>query len=74
MPMPMRKRAVCVAFAFGIAVVTALVAAPSSAQAGWCASVSGSDGGEVTCGYSSWEQCRAAVSGQGGICYPDPRR
>jgi hypothetical protein len=72
--MPKRKPAVRVAFALGIAVVAALVAAPGSAQAGWCASVTGPDGGFVSCGYTSWQQCRAAVSGQGGICYPEPRR
>jgi uncharacterized protein DUF3551 len=58
----------------GIAIVAALTAAPAPAQAGWCASVTGPDGGFVSCGYVSWQQCRAALSGQGGICYPDPRR
>jgi Protein of unknown function (DUF3551) len=72
--MPKPKRAMQVAFALGIAVVAALVASPGSAQAGWCASVTGPDGGFVSCGYTSWQQCRAAVSGQGGICYPAPRR
>ena len=60
--------------ALAVALAAALVAAPSRAQAGWCASVTGPDGGFVTCGYVSWQQCRAALSGQGGICYPEPRR
>jgi Protein of unknown function (DUF3551) len=72
--MPTDKRAARAALALGIAVVAALVAAPSRAQAGWCASVTGPDGGFVSCGYKSWQQCRAALSGQGGICYPEPRR
>jgi hypothetical protein len=72
--MPRGKRATRAALALGIVIVAALVAAPISAQAGWCASVTGPDGGFVSCGYASWQQCRAAVSGQGGICYPEPRR
>ena len=70
----MRKPAMHLAFALGTAIVAALVAAPSPAQAGWCASVTGPDGGFVSCGYTSWQQCQSAVSGQGGICYPNPGR
>jgi hypothetical protein len=58
----------------GVAIAAALACAPAPAQAQWCASVQGPDGGFVTCGYKSWQQCRAALSGQGGICYPDPGR
>jgi hypothetical protein len=67
------KRAMAAGLALGIAVVAALVAAPSRAQAGWCASATGPDGAFVNCGYASWQQCRAAISGQGGICHPNPR-
>ena len=72
--MPIGKRQMRAALALGIAILAALVVASSPAQAGWCASVTGPDGGFVSCGYASWQQCRAAVSGQGGICYPNPRR
>jgi uncharacterized protein DUF3551 len=74
MRIPRGKRTTRAALALGIVTVAALVAAPISAQAGWCASVTGPDGGFVSCGYASWAQCRASVSGQGGICYPEPRR
>jgi hypothetical protein len=57
------KRAMGAGLALGIAAIAALVAAPSHAQAGWCATAF------VNCGYATWPQCRAAVSGQGGICY-----
>jgi Protein of unknown function (DUF3551) len=67
------KRAMAAGLTLGIAVVAALVAAPSRAQAGWCASATGPDGGFVNCGYASWQQCRAAIRGQGGICHPNPR-
>jgi hypothetical protein len=60
--------------ALGVAIAAgALVGAPPRAQARWCASVPGPDGGFVSCGYTSWQQCRAAISGQGGICYLRPR-
>ena len=65
------KRARRAALALGIVLA---VGAPLSAEARWCASVPGPDGGFVSCGYVSWQQCRAALSGQGGICHPDPRR
>jgi uncharacterized protein DUF3551 len=58
----------------GVAIALTLAGASAPAQAQWCASVPGPDGGFVSCGYKSWQQCRAAISGQGGICYPDPSR
>ncbi|HEV2956189.1 MAG TPA: DUF3551 domain-containing protein [Xanthobacteraceae bacterium] len=72
--MPTGKLPSRVALALAIAMAAALIAAPTRAQAGWCASASGPDGGFVNCGYASWQQCRAALSGQGGICHADPRR
>ena len=68
------KRAMGAGLALGIAAIAALVAAPSHAQAGWCATAFGPDGGFVNCGYATWQQCRAAVSGQGGICHANPGR
>jgi hypothetical protein len=38
----------------------------------WCASGLSSDGGGRDCAFFSFEQCRATVSGLGGICYPSP--
>jgi Protein of unknown function (DUF3551) len=67
------KRAARARLALCTGIVAALVAAPSGARAGWCASATGPDGGFVTCGYATWQQCQAAVSGQGGICYRSPR-
>ena len=35
----------------------------------WCAHYSGNDvGGAISCGFSTREQCMAAVSGVGGTC------
>jgi hypothetical protein len=49
-----------------------LLAAPdgTSAQSGaWCARLRGGD----SCGFATFEQCRATISGDGGICIPNPR-
>jgi hypothetical protein len=34
----------------------------------WCAVYSGNMGGARNCGFSTYEQCMAAVSGNGGYC------
>ena len=34
----------------------------------WCAQYSGKDGGGRNCGFVTWEQCMATVSGIGGYC------
>jgi Protein of unknown function (DUF3551) len=55
-------------------IVAALVMIPAvltqtPASASWCAQYSGGGGGE-SCGFSSFEQCQASVSGIGGFCRP----
>jgi Protein of unknown function (DUF3551) len=51
-------------------------AMPSMARADqyrWCAVYSGGDhGGSLNCYFETVEQCRATVSGVGGICVPSP--
>jgi hypothetical protein len=50
----------------------ALFAAPDGASAqngAWCARLRGGD----SCGFATFEQCRATISGDGGICIPNPR-
>jgi hypothetical protein len=37
----------------------------------WCAQY-GNRGGARNCGFSTWEQCRAALSGNGGYCIENP--
>jgi hypothetical protein len=57
-----------------IALVALLFAALSlgtdAAQAApWCAQYGGGDkGGGTNCGFYSFEQCMAAISGNGGFC------
>jgi hypothetical protein len=39
----------------------------------WCAHYGNNgDGGGTNCGFYSFEQCRAAVSGNGGFCQRNP--
>jgi hypothetical protein len=46
----------------------------------WCAHYGGGEmGSAIACGFTSWGQCMASVSGVGGVCYenampPPPRR
>ena len=34
----------------------------------WCATYSGRGGGAQNCGFTTFEQCQATVSGIGGFC------
>jgi hypothetical protein len=38
----------------------------------WCAQYGGGDRGGRNCGFSNYEQCRAAISGNGGYCIENP--
>jgi hypothetical protein len=48
-----------------------LSSAGSHADGTWCARV-GDMGGAINCGFSSFEQCEAARSGNGGFCQRNP--
>ena len=63
---------------FVILITVAMLAtlASNSAQAReypWCAYYGGSDNDATNCGFSTREQCRAAISGVGGFCQTNPR-
>ena len=54
-----------------LGIVIATVALGSRAEAQnypWCAQYSGEMGGATNCGFVSFEQCLADVSGIGGFC------
>ena len=57
-----------------VIVPAALSQTPASAlpcdNTRWCAQYSGKSGGATNCGFSSFEQCQASVSGIGGFCRP----
>jgi len=55
-------------FALGVLTVTALIGTPATAQNyPWCAYY-GDDFGGTNCGFVSYEQCMATVTGIGGFC------
>ena len=59
-----------------LAAATIAVLASNSAQAReypWCAYYGGADNDATNCGFSTREQCRAAISGVGGFCQTNPR-
>jgi hypothetical protein len=59
---------------FGLAVAamgaaTLAASSPGHAQEyPWCAEYGGRGGGGTNCGFVSYQQCRAALSGNGGFC------
>jgi hypothetical protein len=62
----------------GFAVLTAaLLLAGAPAQAAdewpWCAHYGALGMGATNCGFATQAQCRAAISGVGGICQTNPR-
>ena len=67
-----RAFAAFAAFASLVAFGTLAAVSPARAGAPWCASITGPEGGYVSCSYVSWQQCQAALSGLGGICYMNP--
>jgi hypothetical protein len=66
-------RIVLIAVAAMAAASAADVRSSSAAPKPWCAQIydRGGDGGR-TCGFVSWEQCRATTGLQEGFCLPNP--
>jgi hypothetical protein len=66
---PIRTRLATIAGLFGLALAGGLAAgvSPASAQGAWCAEQGGRNS-YTNCGYYTYEQCRAVVSGVGGFC------
>ena len=59
------------AFACALSLIFApMLATDAKAQGRWCAE-SGGRGGYQNCGYYTYQQCRAAISGVGGFCRPN---
>ncbi|HXW27392.1 MAG TPA: DUF3551 domain-containing protein [Xanthobacteraceae bacterium] len=61
-----------VAFAFAAAMVFTALAACEAAAGAYCAYAGGPMSFQ-NCGFDTFEQCRAAVSGAGGHCMRNPR-
>ena len=71
LPLPRTALAATLALGFALGPQTAGVA-----QAGieypWCAVYSNATVGATNCGFSTLAQCRATISGVGGMCQPNP--
>jgi hypothetical protein len=64
-----KKIAKQIALTLGIATLTGLSGTAAHAQNyPWCSQYTGSMGGAMNCGFSTFEQCQANVSGIGGFC------
>lgn len=65
-----------IAGALAVATLAVSIAAPSPARAEieypWCAQYSERAVGATNCGFVTLAQCRATISGIGGICYENP--
>ncbi len=70
---PLPSAALLATLAFGFSLSPLAV---GGAQAGieypWCAVYSESTVGATNCGFSTLAQCRATISGVGGMCIPNP--
>jgi Protein of unknown function (DUF3551) len=54
-----------------LALLTSIEASRAEVVYPWCAQYS-TRGGARNCGFTTWEQCRATVSGIGGYCIENP--
>ena len=60
--------------AVGAVTAVALSATPAQAEVWypWCATYGGRGNGVTACGWTSYAQCRATISGIGGHCFENP--
>jgi Protein of unknown function (DUF3551) len=63
-------RTILLAAMFGALAVSAMPAAAEITYP-WCAQYGERDGAR-NCGFSTWNQCMAALSGNGGYCIENP--
>ncbi len=64
----------CTAFIFAALSIFSILLisdARANIEYPWCAVYSGDAGGASNCGFTTWQQCMATVSGIGGFCEPN---
>jgi hypothetical protein len=61
---------VAIAALFGLFVASIIEPAQADPYR-WCAQYGGGRGGGSNCYFMTWEQCMAALSGNGGFCGPN---
>ena len=60
---------------FILVVLAAIIGSEKPAEAQnypWCAYYNFFHGGATNCGFATWQQCQAAISGVGGSCGANP--
>jgi hypothetical protein len=61
-------------FILGVFAAVVCIEKPAEAQNyPWCAYYNDNDGGFTNCGFSTIQQCQAAVTGVGGSCGANPK-
>jgi len=60
-------------FVLGILAAMLFIADPAEADDAWCAYYNFDHGGATNCGFATFQQCLATVSGIGGSCGPNPQ-
>ena len=61
-------------FILGVFATIICIERPAEAQDyPWCAYYNFAHGGATNCGFATWQQCQAAISGVGGSCGANPR-
>jgi uncharacterized protein DUF3551 len=60
-------------FILGVLVAIVCIEKPAAADRPWCAYYDDTEGGFTNCGFSTYQQCLATVSGVGGSCGPNPQ-
>jgi Protein of unknown function (DUF3551) len=58
------------AFVIATMLAASAMLTSGSAYAKWCAEYNYGEGGATNCGFNTFEQCRATISGNGGSCRP----
>ena len=67
-------RMILLLLAFAMVALAADVRPATAQNYPWCAYYGGggAGGGGTNCGFSTWNQCMAAISGNGGYCGENP--
>ena len=60
-------------FILGIFAAAICIVQPAEADGAWCADYNFHHGGATNCGFATFQQCLATVSGIGGSCGPNPQ-
>ena len=58
-------------FILGVFAAVVCFEKPAAADGPWCADYDAQEGGFTNCGFQTYQQCLATVTGAGGWCEPN---